>query len=179
MAAVLSSGVKEQERHVWDSQTVSARVTLVCLRTCLQPWTEVRSTSKRFCWFCLPQGNRSVSPTNIQLSHVPCLWCETQLRGNKRRTTCNCSGWIELCLLCPRGLTYRNLRNRNPISCYSAECPEICVRYCMYSVQFKCILSARRLHLLQAGSNQRERTWNLSTEGTSFGLGLVLVEAGR
>jgi hypothetical protein len=160
-------------------EAVSARLTLVCLRMCFQSWTEVRSSSKRLCWFCLPQGNRSISPTNIQVSHVPCLWCETQLRGNKRRTTCSCSGWIELCSLCPRGLAYRNLRNRNPISCYSAECPEICIGYCMYSVQFKCILSARRLHLLQAGSNQRERSWNLSTEGTSFGLGVVLVETGR
>lgn len=116
----------------------------------------------------------------IYRSHM-CRVCgvKPSYGGNKRRTTCNCSGWIELCSLCPRGLAYRNLRNRNPISCYSAECPEICIRYCMYSVQFKCIRSARRLHLLRAGSNQRERTWNLSTEGTSFGLGLVLVEAGR
>jgi len=59
------------------------------------------------------------------------------------------------------------------------RCPEICIGYSMYSVQFKFILSVRRLHLLQAGSDQHERTWNLSTQGTSFGLGVVLVEAGR
>jgi hypothetical protein len=164
---------------VWDRQAVSARVTLLCLRMCFQSWTEVRSMSERFCGFCLPQGNRSVSPTNTHVSHVPCLWCETQLRGNKRRTTCSCSGWIELCSLCPRGLACRNLRNRNLISCYSVRCPEICIGYFMYRVQFKFILSGRRLHLLQAGSNQRESTWNLSTEGRSFGLGVVVMEAGR
>lgn len=63
MAGVLSS------HFVWDRRTVRARVSLVCLKTCLQSWTEVRSTSKRFCWFCLPQGNRS-SARPIYRSHM-------------------------------------------------------------------------------------------------------------
>jgi hypothetical protein len=55
---------------------------------------------------------------------------------------------------------------RNPISCYCADCPEICIRYCTYSGQFKCIRSTRNLHLRQDDSNTDANVrWNLSAEG--------------
>ena len=66
---------------------------------------------------------------------------------------------------------------RNPISCYSVECPEICIRYCTYSVQFKCIRSTRSLHLLRDDSNQCERTLESVHRRTIIWSYVVLLES--